>query len=56
MGTVRSLMDTNETGNGKPLRLPDFIHVGPARCGTTWLHEALNGHVRLPPREGDAIF
>ena len=56
MGAVRSLMDTNEAGNGKPLRLPDFIHVGPARCGTTWLHEALNGHVRLPPEKETLFF
>lgn len=30
------------------LRLPDFIGVGPARTGTTWLHEALKGHAGLP--------
>lgn len=30
------------------LRLPDFIGVGPARTGTTWLHEVLKGHVGLP--------
>jgi hypothetical protein len=30
------------------LRFPDFIGVGPARTGTTWLHEVLKGHVGLP--------
>jgi Sulfotransferase domain len=30
------------------LRLPGFIHVGPTRTGTTWLHEVLKGHVGLP--------
>ncbi len=34
--------------NAKPSRLPDFIHVGPARTGTTWLHEVLTSHVGLP--------
>lgn len=32
----------------KHLRLPDFIGVGPPRTATTWLHEALGGHVGLP--------
>lgn len=30
------------------VRLPDFIGVGPPRTATTWLHEALAGHVGLP--------
>jgi Sulfotransferase domain len=30
------------------LRLPDFIGVGPPRTATTWLHDALSGHVGLP--------
>src|SRR5579863_8320683 len=34
--------------NGAGLRLPDFIHIGPPRTGTTWLHEVLTGHVGLP--------
>jgi hypothetical protein len=33
--------------SGTP-RLPDFIAVGPQRTGTTWLHQALTGHVGLP--------
>src|SRR5208283_5365129 len=34
--------------DGKVLRLPSFIHVGPPRTGTTWLHESLKGHIGLP--------
>lgn len=34
--------------NNKILRLPNFIGVGPPRTATTWLHEALAGHVGLP--------
>lgn len=37
--------DSAEPGG---LRLPDFIGVGPPRTATTWLHEALKGHVGLP--------
>ena len=36
------------TRNGSPSRWPDFIHVGPPRTGTTWLHEVLIGHCGLP--------
>ena len=28
--------------------LPDFLGIGPARTGTTWLHEKLLGHIDLP--------
>jgi hypothetical protein len=28
--------------------LPDVLGIGPARTGTTWLHEKLSGHVDLP--------
>jgi len=31
-----------------PMRLPDFIGLGPPRTGTTWLHRMLQGHVDLP--------
>jgi hypothetical protein len=41
--------------NGNPLRLPTFIHVGPPRTGTTWLHQVLKGHVGLP-REKETRF
>ena len=36
------------TNNGSRPRWPDFIHVGPPRTGTTWLHEVLIGHCGLP--------
>jgi hypothetical protein len=42
--------------NGKVLRLPGFIHVGPPRTGTTWLHEALTGHVGLPSVKETRFF
>jgi len=42
--------------NGKPLRLPNFIHAGPTRTGTTWLHEALKGHVGLPSEKETRFF
>ena len=32
----------------EPLRLPDFIGVGPPRTGTTWLDRILRNHVGLP--------
>lgn len=41
--------------NEKMLRLPSFIHVGPPRTGTTWLHEVLKTHVALP-REKETRF
>ena len=34
--------------NGVAARLPDFIAVGPARTGTTWLHGVLYHRVSLP--------
>lgn len=34
--------------SGRDHNLPDFIGVGPPRTATTWLHEALTGHVFLP--------
>ncbi len=42
--------------DGKVLRLPTFIHVGPPRTGTTWLHEALRGHVGLPSGKETRFF
>jgi hypothetical protein len=38
----------NTAPTTRSLRLPDFIGVGPPRTATTWLHEALMGHVGLP--------
>jgi len=49
-------MDTHQNGNGKPLRLPDFLHIGPPRTGTTWLHEVLAGHVGLPEGKSTRYF
>jgi hypothetical protein len=49
-------MEAIETGNGKLLRLPDFIHIGPPRTGTTWLHEALAGHLGLPSEKETLFF
>ena len=56
METQQGLLDTNEAVNGKASRLPDFIHVGPPRCGTTWLHEALSPHVCLPFEKETLFF
>ena len=38
------------------MRLPTFIHVGPPRTGTTWLHEVLTGHVGLPSEKETRFF
>lgn len=42
--------------SGKVLRLPSFIHVGPPRTGTTWLHEVLTGHIGLPSQKETRFF
>lgn len=42
--------------NTQSLRLPDFIGVGPPRTATTWLHEALHGHVGLPAHVKETNF
>jgi hypothetical protein len=42
--------------DGKVMRLPTFIHVGPPRTGTTWLHEVLTGHVGLPSEKETRFF
>lgn len=47
---------SGEMTNGKELRLPSFIHVGPPRTGTTWLHEVLIGHIRLPSEKETSFF
>ena len=46
--TVTILAFMTSTRKGSSGRWPDFIHVGPTRTGTTWLHEALIGHCGLP--------
>ena len=38
------------------MRLPSFMHVGPPRTGTTWLHEVLAGHVGLPTVKETRFF
>ncbi len=45
-----------EMNNGKELRLPSFIHVGPPRTGTTWLHDVLMGHIGLPSKKETYFF
>ena len=42
--------------NGKEFRLPTFIHVGPPRTGTTWLHQVLTGHIGLPSEKETRFF
>ena len=34
--------------NPDQIRRPSFVGIGPVRTATTWLHEALRGHVALP--------
>jgi hypothetical protein len=40
--------DGMKTNNGDELRLPKFLGIGPARTGTTWLHEVLTPVAGLP--------
>jgi hypothetical protein len=42
-------------GAGEP-RLPDFLAVGPPRTASTWLDQALRGHVGLPMRRKETDF
>jgi Sulfotransferase domain len=42
--------------NGQVSRLPIFLHVGPPRTGTTWLHQTLKGHVGLPSKKETQFF
>lgn len=48
--------NTNLATKKNSLRLPDFIGVGPPRTATTWLHEALQGHVGLPDHVKETDF
>jgi hypothetical protein len=54
-GEIQSMFERSAIAGTKPTqvsRLPSFIHVGPPRTGTTWLHEVLKGYVGLPdPKE-----
>jgi Sulfotransferase domain len=40
----------------KALRMPTFVHVGPPRTGTTWLHEVMLGHIGLPSEKETRFF
>ena len=40
----------------KALRMPGFVHVGPPRTGTTWLHEVMLGHIGLPSEKETRFF
>lgn len=42
--TVPSMIWRTRQGAIEDLRLPDFIGIGGARCGTTWLHFNLDAH------------
>ncbi len=39
-----------------PLKLPDFIGVGPSRTGSTWLYNALRDSVDMPAGAKDTHF
>ena len=47
---------SGQMSTGKISRLPTFIHVGPPRTGTTWLHEAMKGHIGLPMKKETRFF
>jgi hypothetical protein len=49
-------MNSFDHRDATALRLPDFIHVGPPRTGTTWLHQVLTGHVGLPADKETLFF
>ncbi len=40
----------------RPLKLPEFIGIGPPRTGTTWLHAALDEVVWLPHNVKETDF
>jgi len=45
-----------EKDSSVPVVLPDFIGVGPKRTATTWLYEALRGHVAMPSGVKETFF
>jgi Sulfotransferase domain len=54
---MKSVMGNGEPGaTSAPMKLPNFIGVGPAHAGTTWLHWALMGHAGLPKPEKETHF
>jgi hypothetical protein len=52
----RSTNGAHRTSSDQGLRLPDFIGIGPARTGTTWLHHALTPGVVLPRGTKETSF
>ncbi|HSF86497.1 MAG TPA: sulfotransferase [Acidimicrobiia bacterium] len=42
--TVPSMLWNSRDGGVDDLRLPDFLGIGGARCGSTWLHFNLDAH------------
>lgn len=42
MAIMTKTPDPNSQPPGKPKHVPDFIIAGAMKCGTTWLHDALN--------------
>lgn len=53
---VQSKNGAHRGNGGQGRRLPDFIGIGPARTGTTWLHHALAPGVVLPQGTKETSF
>jgi hypothetical protein len=53
---AQSKNGTHRASGDQGQRLPDFIGIGPARTGTTWLHHALAPGVVLPHRTKETSF
>lgn len=53
---VQSKNGAHRDNGGQGRRLPDFIGIGPARTGTTWLHHALAPGVVLPQGTKETSF
>jgi hypothetical protein len=45
-----------KTVNGRILKLPDFLAIGPPRTATTWLEQILRGRVGLPAEVKETQF
>lgn len=45
--TIPSMLWQTKDGPIEDLRLPDFLGIGGARCGTTWLHFNLDAHPEI---------
>jgi hypothetical protein len=44
---VPSMLWRTRSGKVEDLRMPDFLGIGGARCGTTWLHYNLDAHPQV---------